>query len=125
MSIENITNEIRDCTSMIIPTLEALQHATRRISAATLIAAVYQMNSFQRQHPDSTVTRILKFTSHTRDEEHQKHERELRELQNAVARLEKDLERAQHDYMNSDGDSKSNRSISECTLAKNVHKRKQ
>lgn len=122
ISIENVTNEIREYSSMIIPTLEALQRATRLISTAALIAADYQMNSFQRQHPDTIVTRILKFTSDAHDEVHQKHERELLELQNAVARLEKDLERAQHEYVNSDGDSKSNQSISERTLAKRVQK---
>jgi hypothetical protein len=120
--MEKVSAEIQEASSLIIPTFEALVRAARLISTAATIAADYQMNALLRHHPDSAVTKMHKLAFESNDPEYQEHERQLYELENAVAQLEKDLERAQHEYVNSDGDSKKHQSLSERTLAKREQK---
>jgi aarF domain-containing kinase len=80
------------------------------------------MNAMLRQHPDSAVTKIYKLSFESNNAEYQQHESQLHELENAVTQLEKDLERAQREYVSSGGGSKSHQSLSESTLAKREQK---
>ncbi|KAL3776533.1 hypothetical protein ACHAWO_003390 [Cyclotella atomus] len=121
-SMEKVTEEMQEIASLIVPTFEALVRAARLISTAATIAADYQMNAMLRQHPDSAVTKIYKLSFESNNAEYQQHESQLHELENAVTQLEKDLERAQREYVSSGGGSKSHQSLSESTLAKREQK---
>ena len=122
VSIERITDEIIESCSLVVPTLEALQRAVRLVSTAVLIAADYQMNSMQRKHPNSVISTMYRWTFHYSDSEYQEHESQLHELETAIAHLERDLEAAQQDYVNSDENSNEEGSLSERTLAKHAQK---
>ena len=121
-AIDTITDEMEQCCSAVVPTLEALVRAARLISTAAVIAADYQMNSLQRQNHDSPVTRVYKRTFESKDAGYQEHEQKLLELEYAIDRLEKDLKHAQNVYVSSDGKEDSNETLSERTLAKREQK---
>lgn len=120
-SIASFTEEIKQCCFVIIPTLEALQRAARLIFTATTMAADYQMNSFQRGHPESVVSQIYRRTYESTDAEYQEHESQLSELEKIVTSLGRDLEQAQNEYVTSDDNSNA-QSYSERQSAKRAQK---
>lgn len=129
LSIQQVTDDIAQYTSLVLPTLEALHRAARLFATAATMAVDYQCYSIQRQQPRSMLSQLYKWTFLTSNEKDMivNEDRELKrhELENAIDRLEKDLERAQHDYVNgpSGSETKYNTtSLSDRTLAKRAQK---
>jgi hypothetical protein len=124
-SIATVSDEIIQSISLIVPTLGALLRASRLIATAGTMAADYQLSSVQRRYPTSIITWIYKILAPKSNDNgtvNEEHESRRLQLENAVAQLEKDLERAQHEYVNSDGDSNRHQSLSERTLSKRAQK---
>ena len=117
-----ITDEAEQCCSMVVPTLEALARAARLISTATFMAADYKMNSMQRENPDSPLTRIYNCIIQSKDPGHQEDEQMIAELEYVIDRLEKDLERAQSEYVSYDGKDHGKQTLPSRTLAKREQK---
>jgi hypothetical protein len=87
-SNEFCSERVDDIVSLIFPTMEALWRAGRLVKTASIMAADYHVHFITRKHPDSFLSRMYQ----GEDEQQQKAER-------LIYQLQEELERAQHDYV--------------------------
>ncbi|KAL7534306.1 LOW QUALITY PROTEIN: hypothetical protein ACHAXR_009195 [Thalassiosira sp. AJA248-18] len=134
----NFLDDVEQCCSLILPTMEALLRAARLVAAAAVIAADYKAYFLRRKHPDSLFSQVYCWAFLCKNEDDQNHN--MHQLEDTIDQLERDLERAQHDYVDPKSSSEnkqtlsngsaddqdaayqSTSSLSEQTLAKRQHK---
>lgn len=93
--------------------MEALLRAARLAKTAAVIAADYQVYYMQRkQRPDSLASKVYTWASqsndHISDEELDRKQKQL-QLEDQIEHLERDLDRAQHDYVVGSNSSENNK----------------
>mmetsp|Transcript_18111 Transcript_18111/g.39132 ORF Transcript_18111/g.39132 Transcript_18111/m.39132 type:complete len:696 (+) Transcript_18111:159-2246(+) len=146
LSLPNFFDDVEQCRSLILPTMEALLRAARLAKTAVIMATDYQVYFLQRKHPDSLVSEayswVFQCNNHSAGENSYTEEqgRKQKQLEDQIEQLERDLDRAQQNYVDpkttsndmqpknesadADADAvyKSTSAVSEHTLAKRQQK---
>ncbi|KAL7553313.1 hypothetical protein ACHAWF_016589 [Thalassiosira exigua] len=110
MSLPNIAANFEQCSSLLVPTLEALIRAVRLVKTAGIMAADYQ-TYLHRKNPDSLFS--LAYSWAFLCNNHSTADARQRELEEVIDRLESQLERAQLDYVKPQSEDEQSNQVSD------------
>ena len=127
LSLQNFYNDIEQCRSLVLPTMEALLRASRLVTTAALMAADYQMYYIQRKYSDSFVNELYSWVFPNDNDQSlcEEKARKQRVLEDKIEELEKNLDKAQSEYTKSPADKKKKYVGSEDIEQHTISKRKQ